>query len=207
MRRTLLVASIGFIAACNSAPAPASGSGAAGAVGGSASAAGSNGSADSRGAASANAVASSVNSGGANSGAANSGAGGATNGTSAASQVGGALHLGEPIGDSKAVTLSEIVKHPKQFEGNVVTTSGTVFAVCQSMGCWMEIKDDANTEAHVKLAGHRFFVPKTSAGHHARVQANVMRTDPGEECAQEAEQQTGKPVAKLELEATGVELE
>ena len=105
------------------------------------------------------------------------------------------------------MTLSEIVKHPKQFEGNVVATSGTVFAVCQSMGCWMEIKDDANTEAHVKLAGHKFFVPKTSAGHHARVQAKVMRTDPGEECAQEAEQQTGKPVAKLELEATGVELE
>jgi hypothetical protein len=74
------------------------------------------------------------------------------------------------------------------------------------MGCWMEIKDDA-TEAHVKLAGHSFFVPKTSAGHHARVQAKVLKTNPDDECAQEATQQTGKPVAKLELEATGVELD
>jgi hypothetical protein len=121
--------------------------------------------------------------------------------------VGGALHLGAPITETKAVTLTEITKNAKQLEGKVVTTSGTVFAVCQAMGCWMEIKDDANAEAHVRLAGHSFFVPKTSAGHHARVQAKVLRTNPDEECAQEAEQQTGKPVAKLELEATGVELD
>jgi hypothetical protein len=119
----------------------------------------------------------------------------------------GVLHLGEPITETKLVSLTDITKSPKDFEGKVVATSGTVFAVCQSMGCWMEIKDDANTEAHVRLAGHKFFVPKTSAGHHARVQAKVMRTNPDEECAQEAEQQTGKPVAKLELEATGVDLD
>jgi hypothetical protein len=118
----------------------------------------------------------------------------------------GALHLGAPITETKSVTLAEITKDPKGFENKVVTTSGTVFAVCQSMGCWMEIKDDA-TEAHVKLAGHSFFVPKTSAGHHARVQAKVLKTNPDDECAQEATQQTGKPVAKLELEATGVELD
>jgi hypothetical protein len=188
MRQTLLVASIGFLAACNSGGATGSGPGNAG------------GSASTANAASASAIAPSASAGAA----ANSGA---ANAASPASPTGGALHLGEPITASKVVTLSEIVKHPKQFEGNVVTTSGTVFAVCQSMGCWMEIKDDASTEAHVKLAGHKFFVPKTSAGHHARVQAKVMRTDPSEECAQEAEEQTGKPVAKLELEATGVELE
>src|SRR4051812_3567252 len=63
----------------------------------------------------------------------------------------GALHLGEPITATNVVSLSDITKSPKQYEGQVVTTTGTVFAVCQSMGCWMEIKDDKNTEAHVKL--------------------------------------------------------
>ena len=101
---------------------------------------------------------------------------------------------------------AEITKNPKAYENTFVATSGTVFAVCQSMGCWMEIKDDT-TEAHVKLAGHKFFVPKTSSGHKARVQARVLKTDPNDECAKEAEEQTGKPVAKLELEATGVELD
>ncbi len=119
--------------------------------------------------------------------------------------VSGAVRLGEPI-TQKLVSLAEITKNPKAYENTVVATSGTVFAVCQSMGCWMEIKDDT-TEAHVKLAGHKFFVPKTSSGHKARVQAKVLKTDPNDECAKEAEEQTGKPVAKLELEATGVELD
>jgi hypothetical protein len=125
--------------------------------------------------------------------------------TSAAAPT-GPLVLGAPITETKTVSLATIAKNPKAYENKVVTTSGTVFAVCQSMGCWMEIKDDAS-EAHVKLAGHAFFVPKTSSGHKARVQAKVMKTDPGDECAKEAEEQTGKPVAKLELEATGVELD
>jgi hypothetical protein len=116
------------------------------------------------------------------------------------------VHLGAPITGTKTVALSDIAKSPKTYANQVVTTSGTVFAVCQSMGCWMEIKDD-KSEAHVKLAGHSFFVPKSSAGHHARVQAKVLRTNPDDECAQEAAEQTGKPVAKLELEATGVELD
>jgi hypothetical protein len=117
----------------------------------------------------------------------------------------GPLLLGAPITE-KPVALSEIAKNARAYENKVVATSGTIFAVCQSMGCWMEIKDDTS-EAHVKLAGHSFFVPKTASGHKARVQAKVMKTNPDDECAQEAAEQTGKPVAKLELEATGVELD
>ena len=91
--------------------------------------------------------------------------------------------------------------------GAPFVTSGTVTAVCQSMGCWMEIKDDTS-EAHIKMAGEKFFVPKTSAGHKARVQGTLVDVA-GEdvECAKEASEQTGKQVAKIQLEATGVELD
>jgi hypothetical protein len=119
--------------------------------------------------------------------------------------AGGSLHLGEPI-TQPLVALSDIVKNPKAYEDKVVATSGEVFAVCQAMGCWMEIRD-VSGQAHVKMAGHAFFVPKTSAGHKARVQAIVQKVDPDEECSEEAAEQTGKPLAKLQLEATGVELD
>jgi hypothetical protein len=119
--------------------------------------------------------------------------------------AGGSLHLGEPI-TQPLVALADIVKNPQAYENKVVATSGEVFAVCQSMGCWMEIRD-ASGQAHVKMAGHAFFVPKTSSGHKARVQAVVQKVDPNEECSQEAAEQTGKPLAKLQLEATGVELD
>jgi len=35
----------------------------------------------------------------------------------------------------------------------------------------------------------------------------VQKVDPNEECSEEAAAQTGKPLAKLQLEATGVELD
>jgi hypothetical protein len=113
--------------------------------------------------------------------------------------------LGAPI-TAADVPLSTIARSPRDYKDKVVATSGTVTAVCQHMGCWMELKDDAG-EAHVVLAGHKFFVPKNASGRRARVQAKVLETDDDAECTQEAAQQTGKAVAKLQLEATGVELD
>ena len=105
------------------------------------------------------------------------------------------------------VSLASIAKEPKAFVGKTITTTGTVTAVCQHMGCWMEIKDDV-TLAHVSMAGHGFFVPKTASGRRARVQGTLTSApDEESECNEEAAKQMGKPVAKLQLEATGVELD
>ena len=116
--------------------------------------------------------------------------------------------LGQAIPANAAeVPLASIAKEPKSFVGKTITTTGTVTAVCQHMGCWMEIKDDV-TQAHVSMAGHGFFVPKTASGRKARVQGTLTSApDEESECNEEAAKQLGKPVAKLQLEATGVELD
>ena len=116
--------------------------------------------------------------------------------------------LGQAIAAGAAdVSLASIAKEPKAFVGKTLTTSGTVTAVCQHMGCWMELKDDA-TQAHVSMAGHGFFVPKNASGRKARVQGTLTSAPAEEsECNEEAAKQMGKPVAKLQLEATGVELD
>ena len=91
----------------------------------------------------------------------------------------------------------------------------------------MEIKDDSGA-AHIKMAGHGFFVPKTASGRKARVLATLVKSDTegacadegmaaaggaagekhekGKGCKAEAEAQLGRPLAKLELVAEGVEL-
>ena len=141
----------------------------------------------------------------------------------------GALRLGAPIeAAAEKVALSDVAKSPTTYVGKTFATTGTVTAVCQHMGCWMEIKDDAG-EAHIKMAGHAFFVPKTASGRKARVLAKLVKADekgacadeghegmaaahtdgkPGEKkgCRAEAEAQLGRPLAKLELVAEGVEL-
>jgi hypothetical protein len=121
--------------------------------------------------------------------------------TASANKVGDPISATAPV-----VALADVMKNPDAYKGKSFVTSGTVTAVCQEMGCWMEIKD-ANSEAHIKMAGEKFSVPKTSAGHQARVQGTLVDVA-GEDsdCAQEAADQTGKQVAKIQLEATGVEL-
>jgi hypothetical protein len=133
---------------------------------------------------------------------------------------------------SDQVALSDVAKNPSAFSNKTFTTTGTVSAVCQHRGCWMEIKDDAS-EAHIKMAGHAFLVPKTASGRKARVLATLVPNGEdgacGEEgegkvsaaaagdqagphdgkktgCRAEAEAQLGRPLAKLELVAQGVEL-
>jgi hypothetical protein len=71
------------------------------------------------------------------------------------------------------------------------------------MGCWMEIRDESG-QAHVRMHGHTFFVPKTSAGHMARVQATVL-TASAQQCDESPPPQHA--VAGIELDATGIELD
>jgi hypothetical protein len=114
------------------------------------------------------------------------------------------LQLGEPISAS-TTSLSEIATHVADFRGKTIATTGVVTAVCQEMGCWMEIKDDKSA-AHIRMHGHSFFVPKTASGHHARVQATLVDADDKTECDEEGGD-AGHAMAKVELDATGIELD
>jgi hypothetical protein len=117
--------------------------------------------------------------------------------------------FGEPITETVETTLDDIVSDPGKYKDKAVRTTGTVTAVCQHMGCWMEIGDEAK-RAHIKMAGHSFFVPKTASGHHAIVQGRLTGADPlGGSCGHEGADSCGGEangvVAKLEIEAVGVE--
>jgi hypothetical protein len=115
----------------------------------------------------------------------------------------GTLALGERI-TSPLVPLADIAKHPDRFRTGIVATSGKITAVCKEMGCWMELVD-ASSQAHVKMHGHAFFVPRTAPGHVARVQAHVVPKGGNEDCTEEAPDPSS--VARIELDATGVEID
>lgn len=109
--------------------------------------------------------------------------------------------FGAPIGAATAVALADIVKAPGSYKGQSVVTTGTVSRVCQERGCWLALKD-GHGDAVVRMHGHSFFVPTTSAGKHARVRGQVMLMKDGRECDDmEAEN------ASIEIDATGVELD
>jgi hypothetical protein len=110
--------------------------------------------------------------------------------------------FGAPITEKATTALDALLREPDKYKAKTIRTEGVVSAVCKSMGCWMEIAEPGG-QAHIKMAGHSFFVPKESSGHRAVVQGTVLRPS-NDECSQEAKAQTGA-VAKVEIEATGVE--
>jgi hypothetical protein len=117
--------------------------------------------------------------------------------------------FGAPISETIETSLDDIVQNPAGFKEKTIRTSGTVTAVCQHMGCWMEI-GDVEKRAHIKMAGHAFFVPKTASGHHAIVEGKLTGADPlasscGHEGAESCGGEANGVIAKLEIEATGVE--
>jgi hypothetical protein len=113
----------------------------------------------------------------------------------------GTLALGERI-TSPLVPLADIARDPAHYRDRVIATSGKVTAVCREMGCWMEL-EDATGRAHIRMHGHAFFVPRTAPGHLARVQATLVKGAPGasDDCEE------GQASAKVELDATGVEID
>jgi hypothetical protein len=115
--------------------------------------------------------------------------------------------FGQPVTDAKTTTLTDLVQEPAKFSDQTVKTEGTVSAVCKSMGCWMEIADSSG-QAHIKMAGHSFFVPRDASGHRAVVQGKVLapNADKGT-CGQDdgCGQGTSAKMAKVEIEATGIE--
>jgi hypothetical protein len=133
-----------------------------------------------------------------------------------ASPSAGPQRFGAPVdGSAAVVALPDLVARPQAHAGKVFVTSGTVTAVCQHMGCWMEMKDEAS-EAHVRMAGHAFFVPRSASGRRARVMATLVDRagqPPGHHgenhdggCGAGSAEQPGRTAAKVELEARGVEL-
>ena len=119
----------------------------------------------------------------------------------------GEQKFGDPITETNETTLASISSAPGDFANKTVRTTGLVTAVCQAAGCWMEIGDEAS-KAHIKMAGHKFFVPRSASGKRAVVQGTVSATEAENSCG--AKDNCGGPEhganAKLEIVATGVEL-
>jgi hypothetical protein len=115
--------------------------------------------------------------------------------------------FGQPVTETKTTALPELVKDASKFSEQTVRTEGVVSNVCKSMGCWMEIADSSG-QAHIKMAGHAFFVPRDCAGHRAVVQGKVMPANAEKTTCGDNDgcgQGKSAEMAKVEIEATGIE--
>lgn len=125
--------------------------------------------------------------------------------------------FGAPLGASRTVSLSDVLKTPDQFADQTVTVEGEVRSACSRKGCWMELaegSDAAQPGCRVTFKDYGFFVPTDSAGSKARVEAKVesklvkpeMVAHLESEGAKFADKSADGSAHEVRLVATGVEM-
>ncbi len=73
---------------------------------------------------------------------------------------------GAGVGDEAVTPISKILSHPEKFDGKQVKISGTVVAVCEHRGCWVELASDREGETlRVKVEDGKIVFPREIVGH------------------------------------------
>lgn len=120
----------------------------------------------------------------------------------------GARVFGDELDAALETTaLTAVIAAPADFDGRVVKTEGVIAAVCQRMGCWMELRP---TEAEgpairVPMAGHSFFLPRDVSGRRATIQGRVEVEALDDATRQHLEEEGAQAAGEsLSIEATSV---
>lgn len=123
---------------------------------------------------------------------------------------------GDPIKYKKITPFKDMVKNPGKYKNKEVVIEGFVNAVCQTKGCWMELKNGKD-KLRVEFKDYAFFVPYDSKGKKVRVQGKIERREVKAETFKHWLEEAGEPKSKIDkikgnqkiliFTASGVEME
>lgn len=87
------------------------------------------------------------------------------------------IKLGKPLTIKEAMPLATLVAHADEYAGKTVQVKGKITAVCQMMGCWMELTNDAGQHVHIKVEDGVIVFPKDAAGKTAVAEGKFTKTE------------------------------
>ena len=106
------------------------------------------------------------------------------------------LKLGKPLAAETPVTLAALFSHSEDYVGKTVQVKGKIAAVCQEMGCWMDLVNDSGQKLRIKVNDGEIEFPKDSAGKTAIAEGKftkvVLTREQAVEQAKEAAAEAGK---------------
>ena len=95
-----------------------------------------------------------------------------------AAMVSDSIHFGEKIDESGAISYDSLLTALAGVDSLEAKVTGTVDAVCQTKGCWMDIVSEQDTSAEtmfVQFKDYAFFMPKDLAGKKVVVEGMAYR--------------------------------
>jgi hypothetical protein len=85
--------------------------------------------------------------------------------------------FGKPLTLKEPVTIDTLLASPAAYAGKTVQVKGKITAVCQMMGCWMELVSDSGKSVRIKVNDGEIEFPKDSAGLTAVAEGKLTRID------------------------------
>lgn len=91
--------------------------------------------------------------------------------------------LGSEITLKEKTNISSILENPEEYLDKTVLVEGEVLDVCPKMGCWMELKSDAESDEKikVKVKDGEIVFPSEAIGKTALVEGRVYKIELTEE--------------------------
>jgi hypothetical protein len=74
------------------------------------------------------------------------------------------LKLGKPLTAENPISLATLLAHSGDYVGKTVQVKGKITEVCQEMGCWLDLVNDAGQKIRIKVNDGEIEFPKDSAG-------------------------------------------
>jgi hypothetical protein len=87
------------------------------------------------------------------------------------------VRLGKALTLSESTPLETLLKEPAAFNGKTVQVKGKVTAVCERMGCWMNLVDDGNRSVRIKVDDGEIAFPKSSIGKTAIAEGRFQKIE------------------------------
>jgi hypothetical protein len=84
--------------------------------------------------------------------------------------------LGKPLTLKEPMSVANLMAHADDYVGKTVQVKGKVSAVCQEMGCWMELSNDAGQKIRVKVEDGVIVFPKDATGSSAIAEGKLSKT-------------------------------
>jgi Domain of unknown function (DUF4920) len=87
------------------------------------------------------------------------------------------IKLGKPLALQEPMPLATLLAHPDQYVGTTVQVKGTIVEVCQMMGCWMDLTNDAGQRLRIKVNDGEIDFPKDAAGRMAVAEGKFTKSE------------------------------
>jgi hypothetical protein len=93
---------------------------------------------------------------------------------------------GKKITITNKTSVSEILKHPENFDGKKVLIEGTIVGVCAKRGCWIDVASDKEGgKIRVKVEDGVIVFPMEVKGKKVRVEGEVYSIENTKDCSKE----------------------